>query len=52
MKKTLKRYALALFFLLVVILLMLIGTLGVKKFGDEMFENANITITPVGEKIN
>lgn len=52
MKETLKRYAMALFFLLLVIILMLLGTLGVKKFEDHMFKNAHIIIKPKGEKIN
>lgn len=41
----------ALVFLALVIALMLLGTLGVKDFGDQMFKDANITITPKGERI-
>lgn len=48
----LKRYALALFFLFVVAILMLLGTFGVKKFEDKMFRDANITIKPQGERIS
>ncbi len=48
----LKRYAIAIVFLLIVIGLMLLATLGVKDFGDQMFKDANITITPKGERIN
>jgi len=41
----------ALVLLLLVVLMMLAGTLGVKSFGDKMFEDANITIKPQGERI-
>ncbi len=51
MLNSLKRYGMALLFLFLVIILMLLGTLGVKDFGDKMFEDANITIQPQGEKI-
>jgi hypothetical protein len=51
MLSSLKRYGLALLLLLFVILLMLFGTLGVKSFGDKMFEDANISIKPKGERI-
>jgi len=47
----LKRYGMALIFLFLVIILMLIGTLGVKDFGDKMFQDANITIKPQGQRI-
>jgi len=47
----LKRYSMAIIMLLIVIILMLAGTLGVKSFGDKMFEDANITIQPKGERI-
>jgi len=47
----LKRYGMALIFLLLVIILMLLGTLGVKDFGDHLFQDANITIKPKGERI-
>jgi len=52
MLNRLKRYTAAIVFLLLVVFLMLIGTLGVKSFGDKMFEDANITISPEGEEIN
>jgi hypothetical protein len=42
----------ALLFLSLVILLMLLATLGVKKFGDNMLENTNIKITPQGTSLN
>ena len=51
MLNNLKRYGMALVFLLLVIVLMLLGTLGVKDFGDQMFKDANITIQPQGEHI-
>ncbi len=41
----------AVVFLFLVVILMLLGTLGVKDFGDQMFKDANITITPEGERI-
>jgi len=51
MLSSLKRYGMALLLLLFVILLMLAGTLGVTSFGEKMFEDANITIQPKGERI-
>jgi hypothetical protein len=42
MLSTLKRYSMALFFLVLVVFLMIIGTLGVKSFGDKMFEDSGI----------
>ncbi|WP_457746114.1 hypothetical protein [Sulfurimonas sp.] len=51
MLNNLKRYGMALLLLLLVIIMMLLGTLGVKSFGDKMFEDANITIQPQGERI-
>jgi len=46
-----KRYLIALFFLILVIALMLVGTLGVKMFGDAMLEDTNTQMVPRGEKI-
>jgi len=51
MSNKLKRYSMALLFLAAVIFLMLLGTLGVKEFGDTLFQEANITIQPKGEHI-
>jgi len=52
MKEILKRYSLALVFLLLVIILMLAGTLAVKDFGDKLTRDANITqMKPEGERI-
>lgn len=51
MVQHLKRYMIALLFLLLVTFLMLIGTYGVKKFGDTMLENTDEKIQPVGTRI-
>lgn len=42
MLKVLKRYAMALLLLLVVSILMMAGTVGVKSFSDKMVQDANI----------
>ena len=52
MLAVLKRYSMALFFLLLVVFLMVLGTWGVKSFGDKMFEDSGIKMQPRGEKIN
>ena len=39
---TLKRYSLALFFLLLIVGLMILSTMGVKSFSDKMVRDANI----------
>ena len=49
---TLKRYSMALFFLIIVIALMLLGTLGVMSFGDKMVKEMGIEMKPRGENIN
>jgi len=51
MLSRLKRYGMAFVFLLLVVILMLLGTLGVKSFGDKMFEDVNVTMHPKGERI-
>lgn len=51
MKAILKRYAMALFFLLFVSSLMLLGTMGVKMLGDKMFEDTGIEMKPRGEHL-
>ncbi|MDD3442044.1 hypothetical protein [Sulfurimonas denitrificans] len=51
MKATFKRYALALFFLLAISLLMLLGTLGVEKLSSKMFEGTGVDIKPRGESL-
>lgn len=52
MTAVLKRYSMALLFLLLVIFLMVLGTWGVKSFGDKMFEDSGIIMQPRGEKVN
>lgn len=47
----LKRYFVALIFFILVIFLMLLGTLGVKMFGDKMLEDSGAQMKPRGEKI-
>ncbi|MGE4419396.1 MAG: hypothetical protein AB7D38_06130 [Sulfurimonas sp.] len=47
----LKRYALALFFLLLISVLMLLGTMGVKSFGDNMFKDTGVEMKPRGEHL-
>ncbi len=52
MKSIVKRYGMALFFLLFVIILMIFGTFAVKSFGDKMFEGTGIDMKPRGEHLN
>lgn len=47
----LKRYSMALFFLLIIAFLMLIGTLGVKSFGDMMMKDMDVQMKPRGERV-
>ncbi len=51
MLATLKRYGMALVFLLLVVVLMIFVTMGVKSFGDKMLEDTNLTMKPRGEEI-
>ncbi|MCX6051647.1 MAG: hypothetical protein NTZ60_03955 [Campylobacterales bacterium] len=51
MLEILKRYSMALFFLLIIAFLMLIGTLGVKSFGDMMMKDMDVEMKPRGERI-
>jgi multisubunit Na+/H+ antiporter MnhG subunit len=47
-----KRFSMALVFLFLVVFLMILGTLGVTKFGDKMYEDINTQkMTPRGEKV-
>ncbi|MFA5233598.1 MAG: hypothetical protein WC390_04285 [Sulfurimonas sp.] len=46
MMATLKRYALAMFILLLVCGLMVLATIGVKQFSDEMVKEAGIVVEP------
>jgi len=52
MIKLLKRYAMALFFLFLVVLLMLLATMGVTKFGDEILQKTGTKVVPVGKRID
>jgi hypothetical protein len=52
MLQILKRYSLAFLFLFIVVLLMILGTLGVKTFGDKMLEDTGVEMKPRGEKVN
>jgi len=52
MLSVLKRYGMAMVFLLLVTFLMIIGTLGVKSFGDNMFDKIDdAQMKPRGEKV-
>jgi len=50
----LKRYSMAFVFLMLVVFLMVLGTWGVKSFGDMMVEESGggVKIQPRGEKVN
>jgi len=49
----LKRYSMALVFLLLVVFLMVLGTLGVTSFADKMSEDMDgVHLKPRGEKLN
>ena len=51
MLSVLKRYSLAFIFLFIVVILMVLGTLGVKTFGDKMLQDTGVEMKPRGEKI-
>ncbi len=51
MLKILKQYSMALIFLVLVIVLMILGTLAVTKFGDKMIEDTGLEMKPRGEKL-
>ncbi|MDQ1263693.1 MAG: hypothetical protein QG559_694 [Campylobacterota bacterium] len=51
MKEIIKRYGMALFLLFLVSALMVLGTMGVKKMGDKMFEDTGVEMKPRGENI-
>ena len=48
----LKRYSMAILFLLFIIILMLAFTLGVERFGDQLLKDSNITVMPTSQKVN
>ena len=47
-----KRYSMAIIFLLVVVVLMLVGTLGVMSFGNKMIHDIGVEMQPRGEELN
>ncbi len=51
MISVLKRYGMALFFLLLVIFLMILGTMGVMNFGNSMVNDIGVEMKPRGENI-
>jgi hypothetical protein len=51
MMVVIKRYAMAFFFLLLVSVLMVLGTWGVRSFGEKMFEDTGIEMKPRGENL-
>lgn len=46
MREVLKRYSLALSILFFIALLMVLGTLGIKSFGEMLIEDSNGAINP------
>jgi len=48
----LKRYSMAISFLVLVAILMILGTWGVTLFGEKMFEDSGIQMHPRGESLN
>lgn len=51
MKERLKRYGVAAFLLIFVVVLMLFGTYSVTKMGEKMFEDTGIDMKPRGENL-
>ena len=47
----LKRYTMASIFLLLVIALMILGTMGVTSFGESMVEEIGVEMKPRGESL-
>ena len=47
----LKRYGMALVFLLLVVVLMILATMGVMSFGESMLEDIGVEMKPRGENI-
>jgi len=48
----LKRYSVALLFLLFVVFIMVLATWGVTAFGEKMFEDSGVELHPRGESLN
>ena len=51
MPAIIKRYAVAFGILFFIVALMVLGTMAVKSFGDNMFEGTGIKITPQKERL-
>jgi hypothetical protein len=47
----LKRYGMALVFLLLVVFLMILGTMGVMSFGESMVKDIGVDMKPRGENL-
>jgi hypothetical protein len=47
----LKRYGMALVFLLLVVFLMILGTMGVMSFGESMVKDIGVDMKPRGENV-
>jgi len=52
MVAVLKRYGMAIVFLLLVVFLMLLGTMGVMEFGNSMVQDIGVEMKPRGEDLN
>ena len=52
MVAVLKRYGMAFVFLLLVIVLMILGTMGVMSFGDSIVNEIGVEMKPRGEHLN
>lgn len=52
MIEILKRYSMAIVFLVIVVVLMLVGTLGVMSFGNKMINDIGLEMNPRGEELN
>ena len=53
MLNVLKRYSMALVFLFLIVFLMILGTMAVTKFGNQMIEDSGAQqMQPRGEKLN
>lgn len=51
MRTVIKRYAFAILVLFLISFLMMLGTMGVKMFGDKMFEDSGVEMKPRGEHL-
>ena len=48
----LKRYGMAMVFLILVVTLMILGTMGVMSFGDSMVKDIGVEMKPRGEHLD